>query len=422
MSRTTEIATPSQTKLPLLWPIRLLALVAMGVSAYLAVLAFLHSGPAGCGGTGGCEDVLTSRWSTWFGVPVSVFAVATYAVLLLGTFRVIPTLPPSTRRKGWGLLVFAASAAAGAAIWFVALQLFLLRHYCLYCLTVHACGFLTAILVVRSVPVKSGRASAAQPGRPGAVPLGGLMLLLALGFVAVGALIAGQIFAPAASYRVTRLGGPSSSPDPAGRVSVAVDGKTEQLDPKVLPVLGGSDATQRFIVMLGDYTCSHCRVTHQMLDRLLPRYGGKIAVVMLPTPLDPKCNPMVSLNINTPPQACALAKLALAVWCANPEKFEQMNQYLFDSPDPRSEADARFFAGALVGSAKLKEAESDPRITQIIRNDCDLYGRLNKGPIPKLLIGQTLTNGTVNDPQIMIGLIRKEWGMTPAGEGTGSKQ
>ena len=59
-----------------------LALVGLMVSAYLLLYKLGVVGTLRCVGSGGCERVNTSRWSSFLGLPVAAFGVAGYLVLL----------------------------------------------------------------------------------------------------------------------------------------------------------------------------------------------------------------------------------------------------------------------------------------------------------------------------------------------------
>ena len=125
--------------------IALLALTALGVSSYLTWVTWQQSTVAGC--TGGslvdCDEVLTSAWSKWLGIPVSVFGALTYAVILAVVF-------PAVLVGGWAMttLLTLAMMAAGAGAWFIGMQAFILEHFCLYCMAVHCCGILICIATI----------------------------------------------------------------------------------------------------------------------------------------------------------------------------------------------------------------------------------------------------------------------------------
>ena len=169
-----------------LWTIRLLAVVAIAVSSYLAVVTFNNSGPAGCGDAAtsmGCDEVLGTRWSSWFSIPVSVFAVVNYLLLFYYSFQVTRHRSARTPFRLFGF------TAGLAAVWFLFLQFFVLEKFCPYCIAVHICGLAISGLILacgsfsRSHFNESGFQWALKP--------------LAYAFVAMLVLIGGQFaYAP----------------------------------------------------------------------------------------------------------------------------------------------------------------------------------------------------------------------------------
>lgn len=105
---------------------RILLAVAMAAAGYLTWVALKNGAVAGWGQTSDCEDVLRSKWSHWLGLPVNALALAVYAALLAGTFAIDTT----RQRRAWQWVIVLAVAVAGAALWFVGLQVFVLNSYC----------------------------------------------------------------------------------------------------------------------------------------------------------------------------------------------------------------------------------------------------------------------------------------------------
>jgi len=124
----------------LLWAILLLSLLAIGISSYLTWTSWQQADVAGCtGGEGfGCDEVLGTSWSKWLGLPVSMLGGLTYVGILVFAW------PAAKRPSGWSgtMLLSLALIAAGAAVWFIGLQAFVLRYFCPYCMVVHSCGLL----------------------------------------------------------------------------------------------------------------------------------------------------------------------------------------------------------------------------------------------------------------------------------------
>ena len=107
---------------PILWVVAALAVIAAATSGYLFWLSLTALAPAGCGPSSGCEEVLTSRWSRWFGVPVSALAVATYLAITGVAIGLTRARSPSRRPLLAAALLALGLAAGGAAGWFTYLQ------------------------------------------------------------------------------------------------------------------------------------------------------------------------------------------------------------------------------------------------------------------------------------------------------------
>ena len=187
--------------------ISVLAAVALGVSAYLTWATWQPGTVAGCTAESlfDCDEVLRSRWSKWLGLPVSLLGACTYLALLSLSWPA--AIRPQSIAMG-GLFALAL-VAAGAAVWFVGLQVIQLQSFCLYCLTVHTCGLLIALLAFLLFTDTSSRdaddqmrsllgVATAQPNDDildATSDLSGLRLLAALMFSAAGlsALMGGQL-------------------------------------------------------------------------------------------------------------------------------------------------------------------------------------------------------------------------------------
>lgn len=200
--------------------ISLLATVALGVSAYLTWVTWQSGTVAGCTADSllDCDEVLTSRWSKWFGLPVSLLGGLTY-VAILGL-----CWPAASRPRGTATTALFALAliAAGAGVWFIGLQAIQVQSYCIYCLTVHACGLLIGVLALLMFLDSSGAsdydqmrsllgvaaADAKVEHAEEASSVSGGQLLAALGVSAIGLslLMGGQLLSePADTMEVIDL-------------------------------------------------------------------------------------------------------------------------------------------------------------------------------------------------------------------------
>jgi uncharacterized membrane protein len=109
--------------------ILIVALIGFADAAYLTVEHYQNVVPP-CSVSGGCEEVLTSRFATIYGVPISLVGAAYYFLILVGAFSFLESR--NTVFLKWALLL--AIVGFIASLWFVYLQAFVIRSYCAYCL------------------------------------------------------------------------------------------------------------------------------------------------------------------------------------------------------------------------------------------------------------------------------------------------
>jgi protein-disulfide isomerase len=266
---------------------------------------------------------------------------------------------------------------------------------CIYCVAVDACGLLAAGLVWQRLRHWSRR-------------------LLTPAGAGLAILLLGQAVVFRHPYQVQAdVIGTATKPGAAAdhHVRIVAGGRLFDLDPAKVPVIGSRSASH-FIVVLSDYTCEHCRVTHRMLEQSERVLGDRVGVIVLPVLLDPAANPYLPPGVTHPlPQDTALTRIALAVYCARPAAFAEMNRWLFAEDRVREEAEARAYAGKLVGVDALRSAEGDPRISQMILTGCELFARSGSGEIPKMLIGSTQISGAIEDQQALRKVVGREWGV-----------
>src|ERR1700753_2351147 len=75
-------ASPADDRTVALICARALLVVALVAASYLALTSLMGGGVAGCGPESGCNQVLSSRWAYWLGLPVSLLALPIYTFLL----------------------------------------------------------------------------------------------------------------------------------------------------------------------------------------------------------------------------------------------------------------------------------------------------------------------------------------------------
>lgn len=391
--------------------VRLLLLAAAGVSAYLLSVSMSGGNAVGCGVGSSCDEVLHSRWAYVIGLPVSVFALLLDGALLLTTFSCGAKSSPQQRRKAWELLLPGALLLLGGALWFIAVQLVVLRKICPWCMAAHACGGAAAVLLLLRLPM---RETSERREKDPALPRGYVVRLALFAVVAVVLLAAAQIIAPRKTYtEKTIAAATTNASQPAAQAGITnppvsnvidVFGGQVKLDLDKVPIWGSPSAPQ-VLVTLHDYSCHHCAEMHSPLQEVFREFSNQVVVATLPMPLDHKCNPVLK---STPPahaDACAYAKLGLAVWRAKPAAMHIFDDWFFEkfnasdrfNPTPPSLEKAQQYAEELVGKAALNNAMREPWLDQQLAADVKIFeisvNQYRNGRMPQFIIGTNSLTG-----------------------------
>ena len=122
------------------------SLAGLGVllTGYLTLVAWLGELPAYCGADSECDLVQSSRWSTLFGMPMSLWGLATYTLLAGLAWRL------RSRPSAWRATLLVAGIGAGVS-WFLTLvSVFRIEATCGYCLASFVLmNVLLALLLLR---------------------------------------------------------------------------------------------------------------------------------------------------------------------------------------------------------------------------------------------------------------------------------
>jgi uncharacterized membrane protein len=365
-----------------------LLLFVIGLSLYLIIRSIMRTPVLGCGGTGGCGEISTTRWAYWFGVPVSVLAVLSYLTLLAGSL-----LSPGMSAKSALFLQTAVAALCliilASAVWFVSVQAAILHRYCTYCLMLHGGGVAASILLISMKPPIRWR----------------LPILVAAASMAL--LIVGQIFQTDPLLvdisHATTPSDPSTAALAVGNSS-GLPGRTlflpygiGSVNTGAVPVLGNPQAPYDMAVLF-DFTCPVCRHNHALLLGAIARYPTQLCIALLPTPMESSCNSAVRQTRPEHVGACEYASVALALWRHNPDDFFAFCQAFIDSAPARPADQARAWAARRVGGEViLDQLLADHEIAQQIAQDTNCYGAIvrqtGRDEMPKLMMGSVVISG-----------------------------
>ncbi len=447
--------------------ISVLAAIALGVSAYLTWVTWQSGTVAGCTAESllDCDDVLASKWSKWLGLPVSLLGGLTYLAILGLCW------PAAQRSDGLAMpgLFALAMLAAGSAAWFVGLQAIELQHFCLYCLTVHCCGFIVGVLSLLLFIDRSGSTEIDQmrsllgvatvdtveetPEELPSLNVSHLLGSLSIAAVGLAALMGGQMLVEpseampmeevefqilAVETSDDRLPGDEQTEDAPMAVatdrtstdvdsseSLAADDSLSSFRPRrvifqalpkavdvhAMPVVGSREAEHMLVEMM-DYTCVHCRKLHPHIRAMLERYGDQVGVVIHHVPLGKKCNPYVHKDPLGKKHACDYSQLAIGVWKLAPEKFPEFHNWLLESEKPPSVVKARKRAMRLVGNEILLDKSAKTETIKLLATQAESLKQLKTG-LPVLLLQNGALRGVPEESAKLFEYLEAKLGVEP---------
>jgi uncharacterized membrane protein/Zn ribbon nucleic-acid-binding protein len=124
------------------WPLFILAVFGMTLSAYLSFIAWQGKLAAFCAEGAGCDIVLNSRWSTLFGMPTSFWGFLTYGLLAAVAWS---HYADHQWRWAWVISLFGLLFSS----YLTAVSFISIKATCPYCLT--SLGIMAIIFVVTTL-------------------------------------------------------------------------------------------------------------------------------------------------------------------------------------------------------------------------------------------------------------------------------
>lgn len=318
-------------------------------------------------------------------------------------YAVIAVLCLIRAEGAWLLIQTAAVVAAGAAVWFMLVQLLVLRRLCGYCTAVHVLGLVTAAILLRT---------------PSPVALAG-------GGAVVLAMVAMQLLMPAPTHVLTPAPGEpisgatldaarqdqaaavvGSHPLPSSSRLISVFKGRIRVHLADWPLLGPPDAPH-VLVYLFDYTCHDCRHVHGLILQAIKRYEPRLAFLAVPVPINPDCNPAIHDRVTDHADACFYARLALAVWMSRSDAFEAFDRWLFAPVRPPAMDQAQRRAEQLAGQA-LDEVMRQPSLDEKIREAAAAFEAMGIGRVPNILLPEACIWGRVPDLPEMVRMLESQ--------------
>jgi uncharacterized membrane protein/protein-disulfide isomerase len=429
--------------------LQLMLTIALGVSGYLLWVSLQGGGAIGCGPASGCDAVLKSRWAYVAGIPVSAPAMLFYVYGIILLHWMITATSPERLRSLWPKGLFLASVLIGVAAWFVALQVLVIHKVCPFCMVAHGGGLMVGLWLWLKRPSTGIPSITWQREKFVYLPPGTVNKVLGTAGLVLGLFFATQLMFEKRSYAIKTLpaiattsqktsppplpsaklstnlalapqkplipvtvsNSPTPIPSaavssdivtfqdtPEGRMAVLYGGKF-QYNVKELPFLGAVTATNQ-VLYLFDYTCQHCRLVHRHLNEALVKFGNRFSILCLPVPLDKTCNSLIPRQLPEHVNACQYAKLSLAIWRAEPARFQEFDAWLFQTNGLPAPAAAHQQATQLIGAEVLARTLNDPWIQNMLNQNFSLhytnYLKLGDDLLPQVMFPRKVTFGEFN--------------------------
>ena len=130
----------------------LLLIFLISLTSSIILLSTNHGNSNFCNPNGGCSSVQNSKYAYLFGISNSIYGIILFSFLSIITFMEI--IKPTQIKR----LLIDSGAIIGffIAIYFIFLQIFVLKAFCKYCLIIDFGMILAFILiVVREIQIKN---------------------------------------------------------------------------------------------------------------------------------------------------------------------------------------------------------------------------------------------------------------------------
>jgi hypothetical protein len=339
--------------------------------------------------------------------------------------------PPGLRTTVlWEELLSLSFLVAAGAMWFIFLELVVVKRICLYCNLVHLFGFSILILVLSSDPYWLQ-------------PVGSQSLALPLLIAGTGVLllIGGQVLwhprmhaiipaAPAQDHGIDSMGYGSAKVCSAVNAELlrkqdpiadrSATSKSEVVGAREItllngqlilnlrdwPLLGSAEAANVIGLFL-DYTCPTCREVHRRVSEVVRNDRSHIAVLVLPIPQHPDCNPDIKAIVPGHGYACQHARLAVAVWQARPEQYEEFDEYLFEEKDAPAIGLAMRYASELAG-VTINPHKPDEAADAVVKRAIEINGLVPLKKIPSLLLPRASLAGKTRSTAELQAILKRE--------------
>ena len=343
-----------------------------------------------------CTQAYLSQYGTFWGVPVALFGVFFFTLVLL--LAGLGGRASTPARDAVPAYIFAISTAGVAFILYLGWASYVqLRLFCLLCAV-------TYVSVIAIFIVSGGATTFPMTTLPRRVPRDVRALISS-----PIALVLALLFVFGAGSAIASFPAEAPRQAPAAPITpLTAQQRSElatwwDLQPKAdVPI--PLDGAKVLVAIFSDYQCPHCRAAHEAYRGLVAKYAGNPGVrfVLKHFPLEGECNTYAAAGSHS--AACESA--AAVVLARQTGKAAQMDEWLFANQEKLTPSGVRVAAKDIGGIEDFNGSYADA--LKEVRGDANLGGLLGVGSTPTLFLnGRKLPAGVV-DPAALDGLIELE--------------
>jgi len=342
-----------------------------------------------------CTQAYLSPYGSFWGVPVALFGVLFFALVLL--LVAVGGRDRAPARDAIPAYVFAMSTLGLAFALYLAWASYTQLHtFCLLCA-------ITYVSVIAIFIISGGATSFPMTTLPRRVPRDARAL-----FSSPAAIVIVLLFLFGAGTLIAYF--PSEPPrqaPPAALRQLPEEERTKlaqwfDLQQVAQPAIPNEGA-KVLVAIFSDYQCPHCKAAHDAYKPLIAKYAGdpRVKFALKHFPLESECNPN-SGNVHS--ASCEAA--AAVVMAKQTGKASQMDAWLFDNQDTLTPSAVRQ-AGKDVGGIGDFNGGYAEALKQV-KADAVLGGQLGVGQTPTLFLNGRKLGAGVVDPSALDALIELE--------------